>query len=208
MPTPFNIPDTKRLAFLLGWNAAEDSVQDKKPGLWDTLRGYVSSPAMDETPLTQIHDDDRDLDIGCYVFDADKTLLEVVMPGLGHDINESESIYHTGDEETGRSSDNFDEELYIDLARLPINAQTILIYVRVDSDVDITPDAAVKFRIMNSTDGKVLLDQALSFDKENEKGHLLGRLTRAADHWIYIPINVYTFTHPEGRESDVFTAYL
>lgn len=149
----------------------------------------------------------HDFDILCYVFDKDHTLIEIVAPGIMKDINESGSIYHSGEDETGEYGP-FDEELSMELGKIPETSHSIIVYIRNDSDHDATPHAHAKIRLMNMTDHAEYFTHNISFDGHNEHGYIVGRLRRLGTTWRHDFIDEYSFAHPDGKENDFFHKYL
>jgi len=207
MTSFIDLKETQRLGVYLGWDATEEAIETHglQPTLLQRLTGNVPVPMLGESG--SVTPDSIDLDLCCYAFDIEKNCIDQIRPGTGRDINDTESMYHSGDETTGYAGE-FDEELFIEFSKLPRDVHDILLYIRINGDVEVEADTHVKFRLIDATHSTELLTKRLPFDGKGEKGCIAGRLTRNADGWHYRSVNVYMQHHPDDSETKFFAPYV
>lgn len=207
------IPGTKRISYFFGWDdrsAAAPNNEDVKTGL---LRHFwmVAKATQHIAAWVGVKTMGRGLSIGCdfdilcYVFDADKKLIEIVAPGHRKETNESGSIVHSGDNE---GLGGFDEELSMELSKIPATSHTIIVYIRNDSDHGASPHVHAHLKLMNSTDDVDYFTHDISFAGHNEHGFIVSRLTKLGSSWRHDFIDQYSFKHPDGHENEFFAPFL
>lgn len=208
------IPGSKRISYFFGWddrsgNPAKE--EDAKGGL---LRHFwmVAKVTQHIASWVGVHTMGRGLSVGCdfdilcYVFDANKKLIEIVAPGHRVETNTSGSISHSGD---NNGMGQFDEELSMELAKIPPSSHTIIVYIRNDSDHGVTPHVNAHLKLMNMTDATDYFTHDISFaGHNNEHGFIVSRLTKLGSSWRHDFIDKYTFEHPDGHEAAFFAPYL
>jgi len=146
-----------------------------------------------------------DFDILCYVFNADKKLIEIVAPGHRKEVNDNASIYHSGDND---GLGDFDEELSMELSKIPSTSHTIIVYIRNDSDHGVKPHVNAHLKLMNMTDHQEYFTHDITFAGHNEHGFIVSRLTKLGSSWRHDFIDEYSYKHPDGHETEFFAAYL
>ena len=211
------IPSTKRISYFFGWDDRSDKMpQQLQVGDTTTLKAsYWKVAKWVQFILSKIgmktigHGISlgHDFDIMCYVFDKDKKLVEIVAPDNVKDINASGSIYHSGDDKDGQNGP-YDEELSMELSKIPSTSHSIIIYVRNDSDIQATPHINAKLRLMNMTDHQEYFTHDITFAGHNEHGFIVSRLAKLGSSWRHDFIDEYSFEHPDGKESEFFARFL
>lgn len=207
------IPNAKRISYFFGWddrspNPPKD--EDVKSGV---LRHFwmVAKVTQHIASWVGVHTMGRGLSIGCdfdilcYVFDKDKKLIEIVAPGHRKEVNENGSIYHSGDND---GLGGFDEELSMELSKIPPAAHTIIVYIRNDSDHGVSPHVNAHLKLMNMTDSVDYFTHDISFAGHNEHGFIVSRLTKLGSSWRHDFIDEYSFAHPDGKEAEFFAPFL
>lgn len=202
------IPGSKRISFFLGWDPSTmKPVVDKKSGFvvrtMKTIHEMFWILRRIGNPLAGAHD----LDIECFAFDANNKLMEIISPNHHREINATGSIFHSSDDETGTGA-WFDEEVSLELKKIPAQLEKFILYARNDSKREISEKTNVKYQIMNMTDHVSLLSTVLPFSQEKEKGCVLGILTRQGPDFLFQEIGDYTFNNPDYREEEFFAKYL
>lgn len=206
--TAIAIPTTKRVSFFLDWDATEDAKKNRKPGLLKNIRSRLQqSSALGEQLFGEYRDAACDLDLCCYAFDAAGKCVDAILPGIGRDVNENQSIYHSGDEETGKAA-AIDEELSIELSKLAPSIVHLIIYVRIDNAFDPGDSARARMRMTNMTDNQNYFTKEIPFEETDETGQVFCRLSKVNDEWQYSFIGDYTFDHPDDNEDAYFADYL
>lgn len=110
---PLHVSDEgkKRIQVGIGWDIREKIVQ----------KGFIIK--THET----VHET-YDLDLFCLIFDTNKDFLEIVSPDSSEMTDSSGSIFHSGDNETGRG-ENDDEFISINTADVPAHINDIVFVV-------------------------------------------------------------------------------
>ena len=88
----------------------------------------------------------HDLDLSCFVYDADGNYIDFVGPMAQDSMDQSGAIYHSGDDATG-SGDNDDEAISCELARVPDDVAQIIFVVEIRSKHIFADIAKPEFRI-------------------------------------------------------------
>jgi tellurium resistance protein TerZ len=141
----------------LGWNAA------KAGGLFSAFR---SAP-------------DIDLDASCVVFDRSGEAMDIVffnkLQGFGG------AIHHGGDNRTG-AGDGDDEQIMIDLTRLPSEVGHLVLTVNSYQGQTFDKIENASCRLVDDTTGKEIAKYVLS-DKGSHTGVVMACISREGSGW-------------------------
>lgn len=110
-PLNHSLKARQRIVAGLSWD-----VRETKVGLFGRVTG----------------DSQHDLDINCYIFDRDKDFSDFVGSEAQDSMDESEKIYHSGDDQSG-TGDGDDEFISCELAHLPSDVYGLVFIVEVKS---------------------------------------------------------------------------
>lgn len=127
----------KKIVMGLGWDAK------KKKG----FLGFGSE------------DQEIDLDASCVLFDENKNPLEAVF--FGQLTSRDGSIRHTGDNRTG-AGDGDDEQIIVDLARVPANVKSIVFIVNSFTGQNFSEIENAFCRVVNGANNQELARYDLS----------------------------------------------
>ena len=89
---------------------------------------------VNEHDAPDARDDDFghfDIDLYCYIFDENGEHVDTVEPDYKNLIDESETVYHSGDDFSGLGGGD-DEQIYIETKKLPANYKHFLFVVKSD----------------------------------------------------------------------------
>ena len=92
---------------------------------WDTGREMQKKGLIFKTE--EMVDVIYDLDLFCCIFDSSGELIDHVTPENANLMDESEQIFHSGDNQTGRISGD-DEYISMNMALLPENIHSIIFF--------------------------------------------------------------------------------
>ncbi|MBC7473541.1 MAG: TerD family protein [Candidatus Sericytochromatia bacterium] len=135
----------------LGWDAVKTSKSEapKKGFLSSLFGGNTSSEA----------DDSIDLDASCVMFDVNKNIVDTVW--FRQLVSNDGSVIHTGDNRTG-SSDGDDEQINVDLARVPQSVNTLFFVVNSFTGQNFSQVANAYCRIVDADTNKEIAKYDLS----------------------------------------------
>lgn len=148
----------------LGWDMAQKS---SGGGIFGGLFGGGGS------------NDSIDLDASCLVFDENKTLLDGIY--FGQLNSKDGSIHHTGDNLTGEG-DGDDEQIIVDLSRVPANAKTLVFTVSSFRGQTFDQVANAFCRIVNQANGKEIAKYTLS-SQGPHTAQIMAKLYRHNGEW-------------------------
>ncbi len=129
----------ERIIAGVSWDAREDDV-----GVIGRLTG----------------DSQHDLDINCYIYDKNKEFIDFVGSEVQDSMDESETIYHSGDDQSG-TGDGDDEFISAELARVPDHVYALVFIVEIRSEHYFSHVAAPTSRIADGYDNKTLLEMPI-----------------------------------------------
>ena len=120
-----------------------------------------------------------DLDASCVMFDAQGRQVDVVWFRQLRSLDGS--IVHTGDNRTG-AGDGDDEQIIVDLARLPSIVQSLVFTVNSFTGQNFSQVENAFCRIFNATDGKEIARYNLSV-QGSHTAQIMAKLYRHDGHW-------------------------
>ena len=123
--------------------------------------------------------DSIDLDASCLMFDEAKNLLDAVY--FGQLNSKDNSIHHTGDNLTGEG-DGDDEQIVVDLSRVPGNVKTLVFTVSSFRGQTFDQVANAFCRIVNQANGKEIAKYALS-SQGPHTAQIMAKLYRHNGEW-------------------------
>jgi tellurium resistance protein TerZ len=153
-------PGLAKVCMGLGWDPVK-----KKSGFFGRLMGGGS--------------DSIDLDASCLVFDTGKKLLDTVW--FRQLRSKDGSIQHTGDNLTG-DGDGDDEQIRVDLSRLPANATALVFTVNSFRGQTFNEVDNAVCRIVDETSNKELARYALN-QQGNHTGVIMAVVSRENGAW-------------------------
>lgn len=128
-----------------------------------------------------------DLDANATLLDADNNILDIVF--FGNLKSKCGSVYSTGDDLTGQNSeDGDDEQIIIDLTKVPAEVQTILFSVSSYQGQTFADVKRAYSRIVDTTDGKEVELANIELHSETT-GVISAKLVREDAHFKFVAIN-------------------
>jgi len=144
----------------LSWDAREDTV-----GLIGRIKG----------------DSQHDLDISCYIYNKEGEFIDFVGPDAQDSMDESEAIYHSGDDQSG-TGDGDDEFISAELAGLPADTYGMVFLVEVRSEHVFSDVAAPFARIADGMDNKNLIEISITGEGANSStAFVMAAIQRKSD---------------------------
>lgn len=89
---------------------------------WDPAKPGFLDKMCDMAGVKPAH---HDLDLLCFIYDAEKNLIDTVSADADHAIDRSETIYHSGDNIEGHGGGD-DEEISVELKNVPDSVHSIV----------------------------------------------------------------------------------
>lgn len=122
---------------------------------------------------------DIDLDASCILFDEHKNMLDAIW--FAQLKSNDGSIIHTGDNLTGEGEGD-DEQIIVDLTRVPSKVKTIMFVVNSFSGEDFSEIENAFCRIVNHADDKEIGRYNLSCQGDHT-AMIMAKLYRHNDEW-------------------------
>ncbi|MFV3334788.1 TerD family protein [Pseudomonas sp. NY15437] len=135
-----------------------------------------------------------DLDASCIILDGNYEPLDLVW--FRQLQSQDGSIKHSGDNRTGEG-DGDDETIYVDLQRLPSQAQHLVFTVNSFTGQNFSKVENAYCRILNEANNKEIVRFNLS-EKGNHTGIVMASLSKGANGWTFKAIGQTT----SGRTVD------
>ncbi|MEM6812321.1 MAG: TerD family protein [Pseudomonadota bacterium] len=114
------------------------------------------------------HDSQHDLDISCYIYNRDGEFVDFVGAEAQDSMDQSESIYHSGDDMSGEGEGD-DERISVELASLPPEIKTIVFLIEVRSAHNFEDVLNPQVRIVDSFKEENLLFIDINHEEGKEK---------------------------------------
>ena len=165
---PLNVTEeAKRRVFVgLGWDP------NTKTSMMDEAKALLGGKPIQ-----------HDLDLSCYVYDADKRLIERVSGEPDMIADKTGQIYHSGDNVEGLG-DGDDEQISVELKDLDAGIQHIVFVATSKSGHSFGEIAAPEIRLGDGYSAHVLHNQSLSVEAGKDKAcYLFVRLYRGDEGW-------------------------
>lgn len=125
-----------------------------------------------------------DLDASCLMFDSSKTIVDSVW--FGQLKSRDGSIVHTGDNLTGEG-DGDDEQIIVDLSRVPANVQTLIFTVNSFTGQNFSQVENAFCRLVNATNEQEIARYNLSSQGQHT-GQIMAKLYREGNDWQMVAI--------------------
>lgn len=122
---------------------------------------------------------DIDLDASCLLFDANGSQLDQIW--FQQLKSADGTVVHTGDNRSG-AGDGDDEQINVDLTRLPKNVRTLLFTVNSFTGETFDKIANAYCRLVDAASGKEMARYDLS-GSGSHTGQVMARLTRTSSGW-------------------------
>lgn len=124
---------------------------------WDTGRELVKKGLIFKTE--EMVNVTYDLDLFCCIYNVDGELIDHVTPENANLMDESEQIYHSGDNQTGRISGD-DEFISVNTALAPRNIHSIIFFAMVHGNKKLKDVDNVQIRVADgvSDESQLLLE--------------------------------------------------
>lgn len=162
------------------------------------LRLQLAEPDEIERLIVAVQDDaggiEIDLDASCIILDGNYEPLDLVW--FRQLQSQDGSIKHSGDNRTGEG-DGDDETIYVDLQRLPSQAQHLVFTVNSFTGQNFSKVENAYCRILNEANNKEIVRFNLS-EKGNHTGIVMASLSKGANGWTFKAIGQTT----SGRTVD------
>lgn len=177
----------KRLMVGLSWDALPGSSPTK--GIWGTIvhtfkfgREWSNSEKKTDAPGRDINFSGRDLDLLCFIFDENKNFVREIGPSPDKLIDESSSIYHSGEEYTGEGVYD-DETVTIEINKLSDTYKHFVFVVVSDSKLSLAECGTFKLRIADSSkDMNFILEDVLA-PQGDTSAYVFAKISRDGDNW-------------------------
>ncbi len=148
----------QRIIAGLSWDAREE----EKVGLFRRVKG----------------DSQHDLDIQCYIYNKDKEFLDFVGAEAQDSMDQSETIYHSGDDQNG-TGDGDDEFISAELARMPKAIHGLVFMVEIQSNHFFTDVTAPFTRLADGYNDQNLIEMPIIGSKaENSQAFVMCAIQR------------------------------
>jgi stress response protein SCP2 len=133
-----------------------------------------------------------DLDLDCYIYDADLNLKTVVGVEDGELIDKSKRIYHSGDNQGGGGGGD-DEKLYVETAGLPADYHHIYFVVKSDCKFSMAEFKNPSIRLADSKSDAVALQNSLHPPEGMPKvyNYIFCRVSRDGEGWSFENIDEF-----------------
>ncbi|HNQ92300.1 MAG TPA: TerD family protein [Alphaproteobacteria bacterium] len=152
---------------------------------YDRKAQRVYRKKVDETGREKEYDY-FDLDLICLVFDNHGNLKATIGPDPEHLINESGTVYHSGENPTGIGGIADDEQIHIHTLDVPADYAHFFFLIQSDCKFTLAEIDSPRIRIADSKTEKTLLESPLIF-LENQKDAtacLSFHIFRKGDDWL------------------------
>ena len=123
----------------------------------------------------------HDLDLVCFMFDRDGHYVGVISGKADHTLEHASGIYHSGDDQDGLG-DGDDEQISVELARIPDTVSHLVFKVAVDSGDSFKSVRAPELRLVDAYSDHIFLKVDLAADEDADKAaYVLAELYRDGD---------------------------
>ena len=128
-----------------------------------------------------------DLDANATLLDINNKVVDMVF--FNHQKSNDGSIYSTGDDLTGQNSvDGDDEQIIVDLEKIPANINTIVFSVSSYSGQTFNEISRSYVRIIDTTDRKSVELANVELNGKST-GNIAAKLTREGGSWKFVAFN-------------------
>ncbi len=126
-------------------------------------------------------DSQHDLDINCYIYDQEKEFSDFVGSEVQDSIDQSETIYHSGDDQSG-AGDGDDEYISAELAKLPQDIYGMVFIVEIRSQHSFQDVLTPFARIADGFNDENLLEIPITGEKAvNSNAFIMCAIQRKSD---------------------------
>ncbi|MFP4313960.1 MAG: TerD family protein [Alphaproteobacteria bacterium] len=139
---------------------------------WDTARKMVKKGLIFKKE--EMVNVTFDLDLFCCIYNKDNELIDHVTPENANLMDESEQIFHSGDNQTGRISGD-DEYISLNMALLPENIHSIVFFAMVHDKQAFKDIANVQIRVADGAS-----------DENQLELHLQNMTDATTDSFIFV----------------------
>ena len=150
----------------LGWDPKEDA------GLLKSVGALVKGKALH-----------HDLDLSCYIFDPNKTLIDSIGVKNKNPSDKTDNIYHSGDNVEGLG-DGDDEEISVELKDINPDIAHIVFVAAIKSGHAFDEVESPEIRMVDGYSGRVFLRSALNLQEgTKQSGYVFAELYLDDDTW-------------------------
>ncbi|MBR2459682.1 MAG: TerD family protein [Clostridia bacterium] len=154
-----------------------------------------------------------DVDSSVLVYSNSGNLLKLVY--FGDKIYLDDCILHHGDNlygSTGKRQDQDDENISVNLSRVPSDGQTLVFVINIYSCVDRHQDFStindLYIRLMDPDSKKTLIEYRMDQNFGRNTGLVVGTATRKGDGWAFKAIGEGVMVNTVQQFSSICTRYL
>lgn len=192
----------KRLLVGLAWDDTPVSQPSRRKNIILNIFGTLLHSLMyalrsskvdknEDKPGRDINFSQRDLDLLCFIFNQEKKLVCTIGPDEDQMIEETNSVYHSGEEYTG--SGVYDDEIIrIEIAKLPEHYHHFVFVVVSDSKLSLSECGPIRLRLADSSTDKNFIAERLEAPNNGSSAYIFSRLTRKGDGWDGEAVGRYT----------------
>ena len=146
----------------------------------DSTFGFIDQISMLFKRRIKVHD----LDLSCYIYDANNSLISTVDVEAINASDDSGKIYHSGDNVDGMGGGD-DEQVSIELKNLNPDIANIVFAVTIKNDDTFDQVKAPEIRIVDGYSNREFLAAALNREEaEKKSGYVFLRLYPGDDGWM------------------------
>ena len=175
----------------LGWDPNEDaSLKDK---------------ALDTLGIKSV---DHDLDLSCYIYDADKRYISHVSTEAGRETDQTGQIYHSGDNVAG-VGDGDDEQISVELLDLDPAIHSIVFLASIKSGHQFNEVREPEIRLVDAySDREFLHLSLLDIEGNNQNAFVFASIFRADGQWMLRHIGEFADLNDQSSWSEALKTYL
>lgn len=190
---PLNVTQQARHRVMvgLGWDPAEE------PSLWEQIKSLF---------VKKNHH--HDLDLSCFIYDAQKNFIESVSADTRKAIDASGKIYHSGDNEEGIGEGD-DEEISVELKEIDDIIHHIIFKAHIKTGHTFSDIEDTHIRLADGYTNHNFLQQDMQCDAgQKADAYVFCRLYRNDDQWQIHFIGEYVKTDDTKSWDETLVSYI
>ncbi|MEZ0261087.1 MAG: TerD family protein [Alphaproteobacteria bacterium] len=147
----------------------------------------------DDAEGRDVNANQYDLDLDCYIYDADFNLKTIVGVEDGELIDSSKRVYHSGDNQGGGGGGD-DEKLFVETRGLPADYHHIYFVVKSDCKFSMAEFKNASIRLADSKTEVATLQNSLAPPEGMPKmfNYVFCRVSRDGEGWSFENIDEFT----------------
>lgn len=175
----------------LGWDPKDDG------GLIEAITDKISGKALH-----------HDLDLACYIYDANNNLINIVSAEVEHGADETGRIYHSGDNVEG-IGDGDDEQISVELKDIDPDICNIVFIATIKSGHSFSEIDAPEIRLVDGYSNREFIVAPLICKESEEKsGYVFLRLYPQNEAWTIHSIGEFFNVKDAGNLSEFLKDFI